>query len=427
MARTPALHEVAPIFNLQGNPDIVTRQYHVNLITPMAGGGTDSWVPDLKQPVRAQSIKGQLRFWWRTTQNAINPDELRTRERTLWGGAGSGGNDDGQASSVEILVRLTDTEKTQATTIDYQQGTGDLPDYVLFPLLDKTHSKLLINVKFTLELQIPAANQLEVENSVNLWILFGGLGARVSRGCGSLYCQKVMDSFQTSDEIVGFLNQLQNASQQGGDEEFPAFGGSPYPTILNSRLAVSKPITTNFPQSIWCNLLSSYGDFRQKPGVGRNPGNGNRPGRTRWPEADAIRRIIPRSYIDHAPVHIAGNWFPRGAFGLPIQIEFRNNREDPPGKFFLQPEGKERWPSPVILKIIQINDQTCFKICLILNHVVPPDIELLSDTYNPHTLASNEHPMAYTGKQMPPEAEMLKSNESPYDALFRHLKFEEVL
>ena len=427
MARTPAPHEVAPIFNPQENPDIVSRQYHVYLITPMAGGGTDSWVPDLKQPVRAQSIKGQLRFWWRTTQNAINPDELRQRERALWGGAGSGGNDDGHASSVKILVRLTDTEITQENIIDYKQGTVDLPDYVLFPLLARTYSKLLINLKFKLELQIPAVNQLEVENSVKLWILFGGLGARLSRGCGSLYSQKVMASFQTSDEIVDFLNQLQNASQQGGNEEFPAFGRSSYPTILNSRLAVSEPITTNSPQNLWCNLLSVFGDFHQKAGIGRNIGNGNRPGQSRWPEADAIRRITGKASTRHSPRHHAGNWFPRGAFGLPIQTEFKNSSGDPTGKFFLQPKGKERWPSPVILKIIQIDDQTCIKICLILNHAVPPDIELLSDTYKPHILFPNEHPMAYTGKQMPPEAEMLLSNESPYDALFRHLKFEEVL
>lgn len=424
MARKPADGEQVPVFTPETDIGTISRRYHIHLITPMAGGGAKSWEPDINQPIRSQSVKGQLRFWWRTMQIESTPHGLLNKERALWGGPGSGGDEEGQASSVKLQIVLTDRVTPQKNVIEYLQNDGVLPDYVLFPMVPRTSKKLLKDLQFELKLTVPQDHQTEVENSVKLWLLFGGLGARVTRGCGSLYCEEVMTSFQNGDSIVQFLHGLRNTHPEGN--RLPGFGTAPYPSIINSRLAVSSPINTDFPQNIWNNFLSSFGDFRQRPGIGRNRGAGRTPGRTYWPEADALRRITNNRNPRHEPVHSAGNWFPRGAYGLPIQTEFRNGGDDPEGKFFLQPKGKERWPSPVILKVVQLNNNTCIKICLILNHAVPDKIELLKGQRSPHDLAPNEHPMAYDGKTMPPEAGMLHSSENPYDALIRHLDVEEV-
>ena len=111
---------------------------------------------------------------------------------------------------------------------------------------------------------------------------------------------------------------------------------------------------------------------------------------------------------------------------MPIQSEFRNAPGDPTGKFYLQPEGQERWPSPVFLKVIKLNDTTILRVCLILNHAVPQS-ELTGDHLDkPHLLSEQEAPMSYEGKTMPPEANMLHSGESPYAALIRHLDLTEV-
>ncbi|MBF0232305.1 MAG: type III-B CRISPR module RAMP protein Cmr1 [Desulfamplus sp.] len=424
MARKLAHNEPPPKFTLMENPDVIPLKYQIELITPMAGGGTRSWEANLKYPVRSQSIKGHLRFWWRTMQREISPNDLKEREKALWGGAGSGGGSDGRASSVKIQVKLIENVTIGNNRINYTDDTPDLPDYVLFPMRPLQTPKLLKSVRFELQLQVPDANREEVENSVKLWLLFGGLGARVSRGCGSLYCNEVMQDFQDADAIANYLQGLTPATHQNG--VIPDFGKSPYPVIHNSRLAVSQPENNKSAQSIWSNFLSGFGDFRQKAGIGRNPGNGRRPGRTRWPEADAIRRITGQANYNHTPVHIAGNWFPRGAYGLPIQTEFKNASGDPYGKYFLQPEGGERWPSPVILKVIQLNPQVSIKICFILNHAVPANLRLMEDREELHTIFENEHPMAFHDKKMPPD-QMLKSNENPYDALLRHFGFTEVI
>jgi CRISPR-associated protein Cmr1 len=418
MARKPAPEEAAPDFNYQDQPGFISLRYQVSLITPMAGGGSDSWVPDIYQPVRSQSVKGQLRFWWRSMQPRTTPHELFEAERALWGGSGIQNGDEETASTVRIHVNHVSGDRRP---LRYQDLENELPDYVLFPMamLSPEQQKLWTDLSFELALQVPENHREEVEDTVRLWILFGGLGARTSRGCGSLFCKEVMDGFQQVDDIVAFWRGFQNREQS-------PFGDAGYPSIINSRLGVSLPANQTEPRVVWNNLLFSFKTFRQGPGTARNRGQGNRPGRTFWPEADAIRRITGKHAQNHEPEHVAGNWFPRGAYGLPIQTEFKNADGDPRDKFFLQPTGKERWPSPVILKAVQLPNQACIKTCLMLNHAVPEDIELLQGQNTLHELEPDEHPMAYTSKIMPAHADMLHSGENPYDALFRHLDVEEV-
>lgn len=422
MARKAANYEQAPAHFISASASgTETRRYEINLLTPMAGGGTQSWQPDLDNPVRSQEIKGHLRFWWRAMQHSNNPKSLKKREDALWGSTD-------YASRVRLRIRLLDEVTKDKNFVDIHEndkGTlqfENLPGYVLFPFQGKKKlpvCRLLKDLRFELSLRISGGFLAEVENSVKLWLLFGGLGARTCRGCGSLYCEEVMRKFTDGAALGRFLHSL-------SPSESPAFSCSPYPVIGNSRLSCSEIERTNDPRSAWTNFLSSYGNFRQGAGIGRNKGRGNRPGRTRWPEADAIRRLTGNASPGHEPEHPAGNWFPRGAYGLPIQTGFKNAKGDPDGKFFLQPEGRKRWPSPVILKIIKLNAERLLKVCLLLNQSVPDNLELKRGSERIHTLEHSEHPLSFQGKTMPAKADMLHSGESPYDALIRHLNLTEV-
>ena len=71
--------EIAPDFKPAGER-LTQHEYEFELLTPMAGGGIESWIPDRENPVRTQSIKGQLRFWWRTMQNEENAPDLKAGE-----------------------------------------------------------------------------------------------------------------------------------------------------------------------------------------------------------------------------------------------------------------------------------------------------------------------------------------------------------
>ena len=57
------------------------REYRIELITPLFGGGVEAGENDPTMPIRGTSVRGQLQFWWRATRGAssANLEELRRR------------------------------------------------------------------------------------------------------------------------------------------------------------------------------------------------------------------------------------------------------------------------------------------------------------------------------------------------------------
>ena len=75
------------------------------LVTPMFGGGVTAGEVDPEMPIRASSLRGQLRFWWRLLYGAgKKPADLFADESDLWGGISSEGP---RASQVTLQVRQT--------------------------------------------------------------------------------------------------------------------------------------------------------------------------------------------------------------------------------------------------------------------------------------------------------------------------------
>lgn len=414
--------EIDPDFTIAGDR-FIQHEYELELLTPMAGGGTESWKPDHENPVRTQSIKGQLRFWWRAMQNEENAAQLKAREDSLWGSTKT-------ASTVRLSVHLT--KKPTFKQIPWGGRNGDkldfnnvsLPAFVFFPFQNTFKPVDTCNVidslGFTLKVTCPLGQKNEISDSIKLWTLFGGLGARTRRGCGSLYCRKIAEEFQTTEEIDHFIGRL-----TGGQDI--NLSTSAYPKLAGARLG-ARTSKNSDAATEWRAYLDRYGNFRQAPGVGRRPGAGNRPGRSYWPEPDAIRRITERHALNHDPEHPAGNWFPRGAYGLPILTEFKNGGGDPNGKYTLLPAGEkqERWPSPVILKVTKLKNGNIARLCLILNDRGPQSLNLKVEDRILHTLAPGEHPLACTDKNMTENTNILRSYENPYDGLLRYLNMTEV-
>ncbi len=79
----------------------------VRAITPVLGGGVESFVPDTVDVVRVPSIRGAIRWWWRALQPQLSLDELRAAERRVWGGVGRNADEASTASPVRIDVRVT--------------------------------------------------------------------------------------------------------------------------------------------------------------------------------------------------------------------------------------------------------------------------------------------------------------------------------
>jgi hypothetical protein len=116
---------------------------------------------------------------------------------------------------------------------------------------------------------------------------------------------------------------------------------------------------------------------------------------------------------------------------MPVQIEFKNAiaDHDPQGKFMVKPSEKERWPSPVILKIVKTTENVPVLRCVIvLNAEIPPAIHVEEkDSGLSYPLGATEMPMATLGKSMPKMPQAFAADRNPYSALIRHLGLEEVL
>jgi len=221
-----------------------TREYQVQIVSPLFGGGVEAGQSDASLPIRGTAVRGQLQFWWRATRGSLctTREELFDRHKKIWGTTD-------KASSVEIEILSVDVPEPPRACARYawnpgaRQGRGGwrldwdalfrgtaLP-YALFPFQGQAplrferdsqpekfpahfieHGRLRLRVRFPKELH------QDVETAVWAWVNFGGLGARTRRGCGSLFgrepvrtgdrCGRKGD--QRTGAAIGFAERSQN-------------------------------------------------------------------------------------------------------------------------------------------------------------------------------------------------------------------------
>ena len=381
----------------------IHKTFNFKLITPMFGGDAESWEIDTKNPVRSQSVKGMLRFWWRTMQSDTDPQQLLYKENSVWGGKTGDNAENSNRCQSPVKISVINQGDIKQGIFQAKErnnrftGVEDdiIPAYVLFPITDKVKNNEPIayieNLTFQLQISFPENLEEEVMNTLKLWCLFGGVGARTRRGTGSIYCKELLKDFSDEEDIKQFISSFGTQNEQ-----------LLYPRVSGAILAVQEAQNSD-TSSLWHGMLTAYGNYRQGPGAGRNPGNGNHPGRSYWPEPDSIRNIDPNYHGGrHNPEHRDINWFPRAAFGLPIQFEFRGEPTDPQGKIMLEPNINtgERWPSPVILKVIKLPNGKIYKTTLVLNQLFPNSLILKSNRGLNYTLVNNEMPTNMQNKIM---------------------------
>lgn len=348
----------------------------LRFITPMFGGGVKLSpkgsehikMHDSVTPVRGASLRGQLRTWWRRTNGqGLDLKTLQAREAVLWGWASTQ-----DAPAKGIVSIAVDGRKLQAQQVDvYEQGNPKKPidgfgsalGYGAFPLQpaqgapDQNPGRLTrFAGDFTVQVELLDLNRAttyreaaesawrmsgealqrrlwdEVERSWAAFITFGGLGGRTRRGFGAVtQTQPAPVPLAEVAKRLGWTDRIACFEVQKGAEQAQK------------------------------DALGKLQSFRQAKGLGRNTGSQpNKPGRSRWPEPDELRRITKQQDSQHAPVH-AVRKFPRAAFGMPIIFHFQS-RQDPADQS-LQPRGAERLASPLILRPVVVGAR-CFAVAL---------------------------------------------------------------
>jgi CRISPR-associated protein Cmr1 len=358
----------------------VGRTYEIELVTPMFGGGVSTRVNDPSFPIRPTAIRGQLQFWWRATVGAryATREELRAAQSAVWG-------DTTRASRVQVRVEnVQAAEPKPCARIEWDQrarrgqdgwrtnwqdpfnGHDSALPYALFPFQGETpppNRNATVTMppaccihKATFRLTVTAHKDIDfakqVEPAIWAWVNFGGLGSRTRRGCGALLCRALAPK-DTDDLKANWLRYMPTLFTL---REWPTMAESVWVRTVEQPAEVIP---------VWDWLIGRFRYFRQGEGLGRNPRQPgtNRPGRSRYPEPETIRRVTGRRIARHARLpRIPDDAFPRAELGLPIVFHFQDEQNGEPHDTVLYPdndsEGKrrERMASPLILKPLALQN-----------------------------------------------------------------------
>lgn len=358
-------------------------------ITPVLGGSYRTRHVCEWEPIRAPSIRGHLRFWWRVIHGHGHEfeksEDLFKKEKILFGGLTP---KEQNRSSIEISisgVRNVCVEKDQT---DYRTRGF----YALWPSRgsiekneDPAH-RLSTGCEFVMRVTCPASMLDDLEKVVSAWISFGGYGARTRRGLGSI-C--VRGGEQEARKLL--LASVDDARLQSWIKK-PGAGHESWspdlPKLAGAILFAAKPMQQ--PIDAWLEALRWLSDFRQSPAIqgqaadrfARMPkGPQRRPGRSNWPEADKIRALRPRGNWTHRTRHNPTPVWPRAGFGLPIVGQFVNEGgrassftiawEESGSRGDDSPGFHDRLASPLIVKALPLQSGQYAPIALWLHRSYP--------------------------------------------------------
>ncbi|MFM9947498.1 MAG: type III-B CRISPR module RAMP protein Cmr1 [Saprospiraceae bacterium] len=163
-------------------------------ITPMFLAGADGVTPELRAP----SIKGALRFWWRALNGHLSLDDLRKKEGELFGGAG-----DKAANRSQLIIQVP----FEKVSVDAQSPL--VPHKGMFQKAISTRETFEVRLMFR-----DGALKDKFRALFVLTCLLGGFGKRVRRGMGSVRILQENDQDftmpETLDDLFKHIEVLSN-------------------------------------------------------------------------------------------------------------------------------------------------------------------------------------------------------------------------
>ena len=309
------------------------REVSLSLATPMLGGGWKAGQVDRSWPIRPSAIRGALRWWWRaTTGTLIDQGSLWEREADLWGAA-TGEKESKVIVSIKTLANIGTPR---------QLDRNGIPPYAIGQLnLGGESKQVLDRAEFTLSIEghllLTEAQAHEVGLALDCLVLFGGLGARTTRGFGTL-------------EVKSANGPHFSATAKTLQETEPRCFSETFRSAYGLRIVLSRK-SWKSASDAWGASLAAFANFRKAE---RNDG-GARKSPNRWPEADALRGALETS--GGRIVHKNGpNSLPRAEFGLPLTFRSLKGHHGFFGDATISAYGGEdnlRLMSPVICKAIR--------------------------------------------------------------------------
>lgn len=212
------MNKISLTFSEKALSSMNTITFDCEVITPMFLAGADGATPE----IRASSIKGALRFWWRAMHGNLDIDDLRKKETAVFGGGGA----TGRRSSISLRIKnvknldvSTGLPNGELTRVHY--GAKSIDVDVLKYLAYGAYDRPFINTGQLFSVVFQHDKSIDTEKNIvlpfYLMSLFGGLGAKSRNGFGrfkinkidGVDVDKINDSFQKIEKnIKTFINSI---------------------------------------------------------------------------------------------------------------------------------------------------------------------------------------------------------------------------
>ena len=375
----------------------------LRLITPLYGGGVRPGEVNFDEPFAPAGIKHQIRWWWRRlarfgclpqvdgTAAPLDGEALYQREAQLFGGAVRANDEHAQRlAPSRIRVTVSNVNLASTRSIDADDAQLRALKFVLFSAYPQKRLQVLAKellaagASFTLTVECPESARLELAEAIRWWVQLGGLGARTRRGCGSLE----LDGRTAAPSKMTTSRSDQEAHTQVIERVGRYLDAAEAAMCKIMLKALPMPTAPGVPRHFsgatkaWGEAVEWLRRYRQghdarkfgeklndnpalrltregaavRPFGTRGGAASYRPGRTKWPEADNVRRVGRFPNAAGHPMGGTVDHMPRAALGLPIRGDRINGAHgvDVGHAFDIQLELAQgttgRLPSPITIK-----------------------------------------------------------------------------
>lgn len=229
--------------------------FDCEVVTPMFLSGADGTTPELRAP----SLKGALRFWWRALNGHLPEEILRKREGMIFGDTSHRSCFSLQISSTAPLTFIMSPPvphrgfPAKAIT----PGSSFSVTFIITPITRD-------EIKFGAD---------ELQSLFELTVFLGGIGKRVRRGMGSFKINKIGEQIYTplanlNDVLSLVKKHTPNYTIQNGVINL-AYSGrmQRYPWIQRIETGELHRNITNHISTITHNLKGKYGNIYE-PNLG---------------------------------------------------------------------------------------------------------------------------------------------------------------
>ena len=199
--------------------------FECEVITPMFLAGADGTTPELRAP----SIKGALRFWWRAMNGHLSLDELKKKEGDIFGNT-----DHRSAFTIQIIQQELQTEVND-----------------LVPHKGMKQKSFAIKQSFKIKFTILKAEIFDIQKVQSLFelvVCLGGFGKRSRRGMGGI---KILNSHvpKSTEDILKLIRQHSNHYNITGDSIRNTYQGRMQPYGWIKQIQIGKPKNQAIPKT----------------------------------------------------------------------------------------------------------------------------------------------------------------------------------